>query len=118
MNWFRYCKLYAGNEGFIKLLDMLLKPGDKQEPFFADAIQVQTLNSPLLTPAVMKQVLNAESGNLDPMRVLDALTETMPVSLAYPTLARMLRERTHRKRQTKITHNLHKLQNVLYRAEK
>eukprot|EP00210_Caulerpa_lentillifera_P007702 g7353.t1 len=98
----RYCKVYAGNEGFISLLDMLLKPGKDQEPLYTDAIQV----------------LNAESGNLDPMRVLDTLSETMPLSLAYPTLARMLRERTHRKRQTRITHELCKAQNVQYKAEK
>jgi len=52
------------------------------------------------------------------MRVLDTLSETMPLSIAYPTISRMLRERTHRKRQTNITHELCKVQNILYKAEK
>ena len=91
------------------------------EPLFSDAVQVIQLLRSLLCDELRwrwLQVLNAESGHLDPMRVLDALSETMPLSLAYPTLAQMLRERTHRKRQNKITHHLQKLQNVLYKAEK
>lgn len=63
------------------------------------------------------QVLNAESGNLDPMRVLEALSEDMPLSIAYSTLSRMLRERIHRKRQTGIVHQLYRSREVLSRSE-
>jgi len=39
--WLRYCRVYAGAEGFIELLDMLLNPGEDREPFFSDAVQVR-----------------------------------------------------------------------------
>ncbi|GMH35213.1 hypothetical protein BSKO_03081 [Bryopsis sp. KO-2023] len=98
----RYCKKHAGHEGFLALLEMLLRPGEGREPMYTEACQV----------------LNAESGNLDPMRVLEALSEDMPLDLAYATLARMLRERTHRKRQTRIVHQLYRSREVLSRAER
>lgn len=88
------------------------------EPFFADAVQVtkQCISSNKIE--IFGKVLEAESGNLDPLQVLNALSEHMPIHLAYPTLAKMLRERMHRRRQTKIACNLHRLRTVLSRAEK
>ncbi|CAD7698296.1 unnamed protein product [Ostreobium quekettii] len=97
-----YCKQHGGQDGFLTLLEMLLHPGDGQQPMYTEACMV----------------LNAESGNLDPMRVLEALSEDMPLQLANATLARMLRERIHRRRQTRIVAKLHRSRELLSRAEK
>ena len=44
--------------------------------------------------------------NLDPMRVLESLGEEMPLGLAFPTLARIQRERLHRRRHTSVIRSL------------
>ena len=56
--------------------------------------------------------------HLDPTRVLDALAEDMPLALAVDTLARMMRERLHRRRQGQIVRNLHRAVNLAVHAEK
>lgn len=43
---------------------------------------------------------------MDPRDVLDALSEDMPLEVAFDTLAGMLRERTHRQRQGLLTRHL------------
>ena len=50
---------------------------------------------------------NAAGADLDPRAVLDALGEAVPLSVALPTLGRMIRERTHRVRQGCLLRNLH-----------
>lgn len=36
----RYCKKHARHEGFISLLEMLLRPGEGREPMYTEACQV------------------------------------------------------------------------------
>ena len=56
--------------------------------------------------------------HLDPTRVLDALAEDMPLAVAVDTLARMMRERLHRRRQGQVVRNLHRAVNLAVHAEK
>lgn len=49
---------------------------------------------------------------LDPVQVLDALPEEMPLQLAAQTLTRILAERTHRRRHHTILRNLHRARNL------
>ena len=46
--------------------------------------------------------------DLDPQEVLHALEDGMPLSVAVPTLERMLRERMHRARQGTVLKHLHR----------
>lgn len=39
----RYCKKHAGHEGFIALLEMLLRPGEGREPMYTEACQVSAV---------------------------------------------------------------------------
>lgn len=47
-------------------------------------------------------------GDLDPLEVLHALGEGVPLAVAVPTLERMLRERIHRARQGTVLKHLHR----------
>ena len=44
------------------------------------------------------RILAAREADLDPLQLLNALPETMPLPLAAGTIERMLKERLHRKR--------------------
>jgi hypothetical protein len=93
----RYCEELGTQEGYLTLLDMLLHPEGDQPPLYGDAVRL----------------LGSRGASLDPTRVLEALSDTMPMPLAYETLARMLRERQHRKRSGQVLKGLaraHELQ--------
>lgn len=55
---------------------------------------------------------------LDPMRVVEALADDMPLAYASDIFARMLRERLHRHRQALILRNLHRSTNLNAAAER
>ena len=84
-----YCEELGTQEGYLTLLDMLLNP-EEGPPLYGDAVRL----------------LGSRGAALNPLRVLEALSDTMPMPLAYETLARMLRERAHRKRSGQIVKGL------------
>ena len=84
-----YCEQLGTQEGYLTLLDMLLNP-EEGPPLYGDAVRL----------------LGSKGASLNPLRVLEALSDQMPLPLAYETLARMLRERTHRKRSGQILKGL------------
>ena len=85
----RYCESLGTQEGYLTLLDMLLNP-DEGPPLYSDAVRL----------------LSSKGASLNPQRVLEALSAAMPLPLAYETLARMLRERAHRKRSGQVVKGL------------
>eukprot|EP00884_Botryococcus_braunii_P004337 jgi/Botrbrau1/13904/Bobra.0017s0011.1 len=85
-----YCQALGEQEAYMTLLAMLLHPGEGRDPLYAEACQL----------------LAAQGSQLDPRNVLDALSEDMPLGVAFDTIAHMLRERTHRQRQGRITRHL------------
>ncbi|KAK9806735.1 hypothetical protein WJX72_000925 [[Myrmecia] bisecta] len=97
-----YCGQHGGQDSYLTLLDMLLQPGDLRPPMYVEACHL----------------LAVQGADLDPLRVLDALSEAMPLSLAFPTLARMLRERIHRKRQGHVVRHLERAVNLSCAAER
>ena len=73
------------------LLDMFLNPPwEDSLPLYGDAVRL----------------LGSKGASLNPLRVLEALSDNMPMPLAYETLTRMLRERQHRKRSGQIMKGL------------
>jgi Vacuolar sorting protein 39 domain 2 len=56
--------------------------------------------------------------HLDPVRVLQALPEEMPLQLAFTTLARMTRDRIHRRRHGQIIRNLCRADNLAASVER
>ena len=62
----------------------------------------------MLHPGLFDTDGGAPGADLDPRAVLDALGEAVPLSVALPTLGRMIRERTHRVRQGCLLRNLHR----------
>lgn len=60
----------------------------------------------------------ATGAELDPQEVLGVMGQGMPLSVAVPTLERMLRERTHRTRQMSVLKNLHRACHLRAAAER
>jgi len=50
--------------------------------------------------------------NLNPMSIVETLSDEMPLTVAADIFSRILRERLHRHRQTHIIRNLHRNQNL------
>ncbi|EFJ47553.1 hypothetical protein VOLCADRAFT_91994 [Volvox carteri f. nagariensis] len=96
-----YCRSRCGQEGWLALLDLLLRPGGGREPDYGAACRV----------------LAAEGAALAPLQVLEALNDDMPLHLAQGTLSRMVGSVQHRKRQGQILRALHRAQNLALRAE-
>ena len=84
-----YCEDLGTQEGYLLLLDMLLNPPEGPA-LYAEAVRL----------------LSSTGASLNPLRVLEALSDAMPMPLAYETLARMLRERQHRKRAQQVLKGL------------
>lgn len=64
------------------------------------------------------QVLNAEGATLDPLKVLQYLSDDMPLELAHDTLCRMLSSLMHRRRHLQVMRHLSKGQNLTARISK
>lgn len=91
----RYCAeqgLKGGQATHALLLHMLLHPGQGRPPMFAQACHL----------------LAAQGADLDPLQVLGALSEEMPLSAGVDILSHLLCERLHRRRQGSIVRSLHK----------
>ncbi|UPQ99423.1 transforming growth factor-beta receptor-associated protein [Chloropicon primus] len=84
-----YCEDLGSQEGYLTLLDMLLNP-ETGPPLYGEAVRL----------------LSSKGASLNPLKVLDSLSDKMPMPLAYETLARMLRERQHRKRSGQVLKGL------------
>jgi len=83
----RYCEELGTQEGYLTLLDMLLS---QDPPLYADAVRL----------------LGSKGAALNPLRVLEALSDEMPMQAAYSPLVRMLRDRMHRKRAGQVVKGL------------
>jgi len=83
----RYCEQLGTQEGYLTLLDMLLS---QDPPLYADAVRL----------------LGSKGAALNPLRVLEALSDEMPMQAAYSPLVRMLRDRMHRKRAGQVVKGL------------
>ncbi|BDA48080.1 Transforming growth factor-beta receptor-associated protein [Coccomyxa sp. Obi] len=97
-----YCARWAGQQGYLALLDMLLHPGDGRAPLYAEACHL----------------LAAQGANVDARKVLDALSEDMPLGVAVDVLARMLRTAIHNRRSASIARNLHRSLHLSVAAER
>ncbi|KAK9804448.1 hypothetical protein WJX73_002374 [Symbiochloris irregularis] len=97
-----YCEQHAGPLGGLALLRMLLAPGQGRAPLYAEACHL----------------LASRGAELDPQEVLGVMGPDMPLPVAVPTLERMLRERTHRTRQTSVLKNLHRACHLSAAAER
>ncbi|GIM01063.1 hypothetical protein Vretimale_5917 [Volvox reticuliferus] len=96
-----YCRARCGQEGWLALLDLLLRPGAGREPDYSAACRV----------------LAAEGAALAPLQVLEALSDDMPLHMARETLSRMVGSVLHRKRQGQVLRALHRAQNLALRGE-
>ncbi|GLI64853.1 hypothetical protein VaNZ11_008236, partial [Volvox africanus] len=96
-----YCRARCGQEGWLALLDLLLRPGAGLEPDYSAACRV----------------LAAEGAALAPLQVLEALSDDMPLHMAHETLSRMVGSVLHRKRQGQVLRALHRAQNLALRGE-
>ncbi|KAK3259051.1 hypothetical protein CYMTET_31934 [Cymbomonas tetramitiformis] len=93
----QYCAIIArqsgeGQEAYLALLELYLHPGPGEEPMYTEAIQL----------------ISAPGVNLNPLRVLDTLSEDTPLKLAVGPLLRILRERTHARRHHQLVLGLKK----------
>lgn len=70
---------------WLSLLDVYLRPGDGREPDFNAAVRL----------------LQAHATNLNPLEVLNALSEDMPLQIALPHIEKMLMERKQRSLQVR-----------------
>ncbi|GMN46052.1 hypothetical protein TIFTF001_015245 [Ficus carica] len=86
----QYCAEIGRPDAYMQLLDMYLNPQDGKEPMFKAAVRL----------------LHNHGESLDPLQVLERLSQDMPLQLASETLLRMLRARLHHHRQGQIVHNL------------
>ena len=77
-------------------------------PFMAAVQSLVLYGIEMLHPGLFDTDGGAPGADLDPRAVLDALGEAVPLSVALPTLGRMIRERTHRVRQGCLLRNLHR----------
>ncbi|GFR48494.1 hypothetical protein Agub_g10393, partial [Astrephomene gubernaculifera] len=96
-----YCRARCGQEGWLALLDLLLRPPDGRDPDYSAACRV----------------LAAEGAALAPLQLLEALSDSMPLYLAHSTLSRMMGALLHRRRQGQVLRALHRAQNLALRAE-
>ncbi|MEW5300203.1 MAG: hypothetical protein WDW36_003149 [Sanguina aurantia] len=97
-----YCKVHAGQQGYLQLLDLFLRPGDGRPPMYAAACRV----------------LSAEGASLNPMALLQALGDDMPLHLACSTLSNVLSSVLHRKRFGQVVKSLTRAQNLSVRTER
>ena len=85
-----YCQQHGGQQSYLQLLQLLLAPGEGRAPRYDQAVRI----------------LAAREADLDPLQLLNALPETMPLPLAAGTIERMLKERLHRKRTGQVAWGL------------
>ena len=58
------------------------------------------------------------AGDLDPLRLLEQMPPGMPLHEAFPILAYLLRERTHRRRHGALVRNLWRSSSIAVSAER
>ncbi|KAG0575358.1 hypothetical protein KC19_VG339500 [Ceratodon purpureus] len=98
----RYCAELGRPEVYLQLLDMYLKPGEGREPMHGAAVRL----------------LHCHGASLDPLKVLEALSPEMSLSMASQTLSRMLRARVHRHREGQIVKHINRHNNLEARVER
>lgn len=97
-----YCAKLGRPEVYLQLLDMYLKPGEGREPMHDAAVRL----------------LHCHGASLDPLKVLEALSPGMSLSLASQTISRMLRARVHRHREGQIVKHINRHKNLEARVDR
>jgi len=97
-----YCAKLGRPEVYLQLLDMYLKPGEGREPMHDAAVRL----------------LHCHGASLDPLKVLEALSPGMSLSLASQTISRMLRARVHRHREGQIVKHINRHNNLEARIDR
>eukprot|EP00798_Chlamydomonas_sp_ICE-L_P020264 gene20264-27018_t len=94
-----YCRQHSGK--WMMLLELLLRPGKGLEPMYSAAVKV----------------LHAEGATLNPIQVLQALPDNMPLHIACNTLTSMMSSTMHQHRKGQVVKNLHRAQNLSARGD-
>ncbi|GBG71975.1 hypothetical protein CBR_g10913 [Chara braunii] len=93
----RYCGQYGGPETYKELFEMYLHPGDGRPPLFPAAIGL----------------LNLHGDYLNPIQVLEALSDDLPLHGAVDVISWIMQERVHRQRLGQVVKELNCSKNLL-----
>lgn len=131
----------AKDEAYLQLLEMLLHPPNGRPPLLSDACRLLATQGQIkhqyytifftmkhrpqhISYSALKlfQQFVTEAviagAHLDPMRIVEVLSEDMPLAHAADVFARVMRDRVHRRRQNLICRNLHRSLNFHAAAER
>ncbi|GAX74850.1 hypothetical protein CEUSTIGMA_g2296.t1 [Chlamydomonas eustigma] len=90
----------SNDNAWLVLLELLLSPGNSQQPMYSEAVRV----------------LHEEGGCLDPLKVIEAVPDAVPLHVAAQTLTAMLAGSMHRGRHAQVLRGLHRSHNLAHRA--
>ncbi len=116
-----YCRaLGGGQDAWLALLELFLKPGACLDLEALSTTGGSPTDGDAIEPnyAAAVRVLNAHGARLNPLRLLQALDDGMPLALAADALARMLAGVTHRRRTGQVVRALHRARHLAAQAER
>jgi len=116
-----YCRaLGGGQEAWLALLELFLKPASCGAAEDDDDDDDEEEQGVVIAPnyAAAVRVLNAHGARLNPLRLLQALDDDMPLALASDAIGRMLGGVTHRRRAGQVTKALTRARHLSVQADR